>query len=37
MHAAMHERTPAGKYKTALILALIAAAFFVSVIVKHWQ
>ncbi|MCE9638559.1 MAG: cytochrome oxidase small assembly protein [Betaproteobacteria bacterium] len=33
----MDERAPAGKYKTALILALIAAAFFVSVIIRHWQ
>ncbi|MEO7727167.1 MAG: cytochrome oxidase small assembly protein [Burkholderiales bacterium] len=32
----MDQRAPAGKVKTALILALIAAAFFVAVIVRHW-
>ncbi|MCX7136544.1 MAG: cytochrome oxidase small assembly protein [Proteobacteria bacterium] len=33
----MDERSPAGRRKTALILALIAAVFFVSVIIRHWQ
>jgi len=32
----MDERAPAGKLKTALILASIAAAFFIGVIVRHW-
>jgi hypothetical protein len=25
-----------GKYRTALVLAAIAAAFFIAVIVRHW-
>ena len=25
-----------GKYRTALILAAIAAAFFLAVVVRHW-
>jgi hypothetical protein len=36
MSTAMAPREHPGKYRTALVLAVIAAAFFVAVIVKHW-
>jgi hypothetical protein len=37
MNVAMapREQQP-GKYRTALVLAVIAAAFFIAVIVRHW-
>jgi hypothetical protein len=36
MSVAMDQRPSAGKLKTALVLASIAAVFFFSVIVRHW-
>jgi len=35
MSTAMAREHP-GKYRTALILAAIAALFFLAVIVRHW-
>jgi hypothetical protein len=35
MSTAMAQEHP-GKYRTALILAAIAALFFLAVIVRHW-
>jgi hypothetical protein len=32
----MGERAHTGRVRTALILASVAAAFFISVIVRHW-
>jgi hypothetical protein len=32
----MAEPAQPGKLKTALILASVAAAFFIGVIVRHW-
>jgi hypothetical protein len=32
----MDERAQPGKFKTALILASVAAAFFIGVIIRHW-
>jgi hypothetical protein len=32
----MDEPAQSGKLKTALILASVAAAFFIGVIVRHW-
>ncbi len=37
MTIAMAPREQSGKYRTALVLAAIAAAFFIAVIVRHWQ
>jgi hypothetical protein len=36
MNVAMDERAQPGKLKTALILATVAAAFFIGVIIRHW-
>jgi hypothetical protein len=36
MSLAMAPREQPGKYRTALVLAVIAAAFFTAVIVRHW-
>jgi hypothetical protein len=36
MSIAMNERAPTGRLRTALILASVAAAFFIGVIVRHW-
>jgi hypothetical protein len=36
MDIAMDERAQAGKFRTALILASIALAFFIGVIIRHW-
>jgi hypothetical protein len=36
MSAAMDARQQPAKLKTALILATVAAAFFVAVIIRHW-
>jgi len=35
MSTAMAQEHP-GKYRTALILAAIAAMFFLAVVVRHW-
>jgi hypothetical protein len=36
MSIAMAPREQPGKYRTALVLVAIAAAFFIAVIVRHW-
>jgi hypothetical protein len=36
MSIVMDERAHAGKFRTAVILASIAAAFFIGVIIRHW-
>jgi hypothetical protein len=36
MSTAMDARPQPGKLKTALLLATVAAAFFVAVIIRHW-
>ena len=36
MSSAIAPAVPPGKFRTALVLALIALGFFVGVIVRHW-
>jgi hypothetical protein len=36
MSIAMDERAPAGNFRTALILASVAAAFFIGIIIRYW-
>jgi len=36
MDTAMARQEQPGKFRTALVLAAVAAGFFVAVIVRHW-